>query len=380
MEKDYKVIKKLGEGGFGDVYLIEKKCALKKFNKILKEEEKDKIKNMINIINKINNEHIIKYYDIYEENNIFNVLMEYGGDINLKQYIENQKGYLIEENIIKDIILQICIGLKEIHKNNIIHRDLTPDNIFINKNNKIKIGDFGISKISKEYANTQIGKHHYFAPEIEKGNKYNNKIDIYSLGCIIYELLTLNEYYIDTVIDKKDGKININIYNPKWQKLIDLLLQKDYNKRPNIDTIYNYIKDEIKVENNENIDNNNYIISEIDINDNNIGKDIRIINSYEECLRENTWMKKDNKYNNEEEIKKCEIKINDELIPFNYKYKFNSKGKYKIKYSFKNNLTKTNHMFCYCELLTNINLSNFNTNNVTNMGWMFCGCSSLILL
>ena len=145
MEKDYKVIKKLGEGGFGDVYLIEKKCALKKFNKILKEEEKDKIKNMINIINKINNEYIIKYYDIYEENNTFNILMEYGGEINLKQYIEN-KEELIEENIIKDIILQICIGIKEIHKNNIIHRDLTPDNIFINKNNKIKIGDLVYQK------------------------------------------------------------------------------------------------------------------------------------------------------------------------------------------------------------------------------------------
>ena len=130
MEKDYKVIKKLGEGGFGDVYLIEKKCALKKFNKILIEEEKENIKNMINIINKINNEYIIKYYDIYEENNTFNVLMEYGGEINLKRYIENKKE-LIKENIIKDIILQICIGLKEIHKNNIIHRDLTPDNIFI---------------------------------------------------------------------------------------------------------------------------------------------------------------------------------------------------------------------------------------------------------
>ena len=157
MEKDYKVIKKLGEGGYGDVYLIEKKCALKKFNKILKEEEKENIKNMINIINKINNEYIIKYYDIYEENNTFNVLMEYGGEINLKQYIEN-KEELIEENIIKDIILQICIGIKEIHKNNIIHRDLTPDNIFINKNNKIKIGDFDISKINIDYAKTQIGK------------------------------------------------------------------------------------------------------------------------------------------------------------------------------------------------------------------------------
>ena len=243
MVKDYKEIKKIGEGGFGEVFLIQKKCALKQFNKTLEEEEKDRIKNMINTINKINNEHIIKYYDTYEEDNKFNILMEYGGEMNLKQYIEHPKDELIEENIIKDIILQICIGIKEIHKNSIIHRDLTPDNIFINKNNKIKIGDFGISKINKDYAKTQIGKIRYLAPEIIIGNKYNNKIDIYSLGCIIYELLTLNEYYIDKRIDEKDCKIDANLYNPKWQELIDLLLKKDYHERPDIEEIYNMIKD-----------------------------------------------------------------------------------------------------------------------------------------
>ena len=108
--------------------------------------------------------------------------MEYSGDIDLKKYINNykNKGELINENIIKDIILQICKGLKVTHKNKIIHRDLTPDNIFIDINNKIKIGDFGVSKILttlNKYTKSQIGKTYYLAPEILKGLIYNNKVD-----------------------------------------------------------------------------------------------------------------------------------------------------------------------------------------------------------
>ena len=80
---------------------------------------------------------------------------------------------------------------------------------------------------------------------------------------------------------------------------------------------------------------------------------------------------------NEKEIKdNCEIRINDEKIPFSYKYKFNKKGKYIIKYSFNKNITKINFLFCDCKCLVNINLFNFNTQNVTNMGCMFLGCSS----
>ena len=133
--------------------------------------------------------------------------------------------------------------------------------------------------------------------------------------------------------------------------------------------------DENKIkENNE----NNYIIAEINIKENDINKNIRILNSYEECLRTNVPnLIKDEIYKNEEEIKKCEIKINDELIPFNYFYTFKSTGKYEIKYSFKNNINNMRGMFLGCSSLTNIDLSNFNINNVINMEWMFSGCSSV---
>ena len=122
----------------------------------------------------------------------------------------------------------------------------------------------------------------------------------------------------------------------------------------------------------------NYIIAKIGIKDEDVNKEIKIINSYENFIRENPGkLEEDDIFKNEDEIKNVEIQINDELIPFNYCYKFTKKGKYTIKYTFKNNLKSACLMFGDCELLLNINLSNFNTNNLTNMVCMFYGCSSL---
>ena len=161
----YEIIKKLGKGASGVVYLAKKEnkfYALKKIFEPTNEEIKA-IQNILNILYNINNEYVIKYYESFIENEFFYIIMEYGGDLNLKQFIGKykEKNEYLNEIIIKDIIMQICLGLNDIHKNKLIHRDLTPDNIFINKNNKIKIGDFGISKIltiNQNYAKTQIGK------------------------------------------------------------------------------------------------------------------------------------------------------------------------------------------------------------------------------
>ena len=251
-QNKYKIIRKLGEGGFGEVFLIEKdnkKYALKKSKEKLIEKEIEQYNNVINIISKIDNQYIIKYYYSFQENNSFYIVMEFAGDRNLKQFINDYKNnhQLIPEKVITDIIIQLCKGLIDIHKNNLIHRDLTPDNIFIDKNNKIKIGNFGITKIlidNNKYTKSIIGKIHYIAPGIELGEKYNNKVDIYSLGCIIYELFTLNEYYIDKKIHEKECKINLEVYNSKWQELIDSLTKKDYHKRPDIEEIFSLVSKE----------------------------------------------------------------------------------------------------------------------------------------
>ena len=120
------------------------------------------------------------------------------------------------------------------------------------------------------------------------------------------------------------------------------------------------------------MENTNYINAEIYIKEEDINKNIRIINSFENAKKEKRWKDKENEYIyvNENEIKRCEIKINGELIPFCYFYKFNKKGKYNITYSFPTDLTKINHMFYECRSLINIDLSNLNTQNVTNMSAM----------
>ena len=121
-EKNFKIIRKLGEGGFGEVYLIEKEnklYALKKTKHALNEEEMNQYNKIISILKNINSIYVTKYYYTFTEKNSFNIIMEFSGEKNLKQFIDShrEKEQLIEEYIISYIIKQICEGIKEIHKN-----------------------------------------------------------------------------------------------------------------------------------------------------------------------------------------------------------------------------------------------------------------------
>ena len=135
--------------------------------------------------------------------------MEFCNGENLRSFIDKNMNdnTLIEENILSKIISQICMGIKEIHNKKIIHRDLKPDNIFMNLNMIVKIGDFGISKKLKNYkthvlTTKKLGTDYYAAPEIIMEGIYNEKSDMWSLGCIIYELFNLSIYYKDKFMNE----------------------------------------------------------------------------------------------------------------------------------------------------------------------------------
>ena len=211
---------------------------------------------------------------------------------------------------------------------------------------------------------------HKGTPDCTKNFNYGTLLK-YPLNDFINTNKTKNNYKNKN--NEKDGFINKNIINiAKNDSINKYKIKNNYiNEGDTKNDFFNKNK------------TINHIIGEIYINNNNINKNIRIVNSYENWKRENHYKDwgNDYLYENEKEIKEnIEIKINEKIIEFTYYYKFKEKGKYIIEYSFKNNLTKTNFMFNGCNSLKYLNLSNFNTQNVTDMSSMFLECRSLVNL
>jgi len=238
------------------------------------------------------------------------------------------------------------------------------------------------------------------------GYEIYNNVDVFSIqhplgksaACASGKIIKIYEYEFDHNISTDNGSSGCPIIllndNINLIQVIGIHKNSDKIEKINGGTFIGEIFKELN--NNFNKIKDNYIISEIIIEDNDINKNIRIINCYEEYMRNEIknnpdfygWDEEskkkyypDGKLNknlmNEQEIKICEISINDKLIPFNYFHQFKEKGKYKIKYKFKNNIIRTIFMFSGCNSLINIDLSNFNTQNVTNMESMFSRCKSL---
>ena len=286
MIKDYIIKSRLGIGSYGTVYKVCKKntnkiYVIKQVSLLgLGEKEIMEYKSEAKLLSSIKSNYVVKYFDSFIDNHNLNILMEYcdGGD--LYQYLEKNKKKKIKlkEKIIWQIFIQMIIGLNSIHKKKILHRDIKSQNIFLTKNLDIKIGDLGVSKklIQTNFAKTFIGTPYYLSPEICMEKPYNDKSDIWAIGCILYELCTFNYPFnaksqgalLLKILNNEPEKIDNNYYSKDLQNMINLLLNKNYELRPSCADIlkmkiildkakkYNLINDIMNECDSNNINNN----------------------------------------------------------------------------------------------------------------------------
>ena len=260
---NYEIIKDIGKGSFSNVYLVrkidtQKEYALKKVNLsgMSKKERENAIKE-VNFLSEIKDNNVIGYEESFYDNNmnILYLVMEYApyGDLNKIITTNNKiKKYFTESELL-NIYLQIVSGLKAIHLKHIIHRDLKSANIFITQINDfiLKIGDFNVSK-KIDYMNlknTQTGTPYYASPEIWENKPYDLKSDIWSLGCLFYEISSLTTPFKGLNMKELFECIEKGIFDPlpkqysnNITKLIKMCLRHDANLRPDCAHITYFIE------------------------------------------------------------------------------------------------------------------------------------------
>ena len=202
--EDFEFGKELGKGAFGSVTIVKRKednkiYAMKRV-KIgrLGQKEKGNSFNEVRLLASLDHPNIIGYKEAFfdDKSKTLNIVMEYadGGDLSTKIKEIRKKNTYFEEEKIWSTLIQILEGLKYLHQSCIIHRDLKSANIFLTKNGCVKIGDLNVSKILSRMgtASTQTGTPYFASPEIWNDQPYDYKCDIWSVGCIIYEMASLH--------------------------------------------------------------------------------------------------------------------------------------------------------------------------------------------
>lgn len=195
----YKLIEMVGGGGMANVYLardmiLDRDVALKILRMDFNNDEEfiKRFNREAQSATSLAHPNIVSIYDVGEEESIYYIVMEYVDGFTLKQYI--QKYYPIPVDKALDIMKQITAAISHAHHNGIIHRDIKPQNILIDKEGTVKITDFGIalalSATNITQTNAVLGSVHYLSPEQARGGMANKKSDIYSLGIVMFELLT----------------------------------------------------------------------------------------------------------------------------------------------------------------------------------------------
>ncbi|XP_071591915.1 serine/threonine-protein kinase Nek11 isoform X2 [Heliangelus exortis] len=264
----YTIQRKLGNGSFGSVYLVSDRKAkrgeeLKVLKKIsvgdLKPNETVEANLEAQLLSKLDHPAIVKFYASFVEQDSFCIITEYceGGDLDFKIQEYKGCGKIFTQRQIIDWFIQLLLGVNYMHERRILHRDLKAKNIFV-KNNLLKIGDFGVSRLlmgSCDLATTFTGTPYYMSPEALKHQGYNTKSDIWSLGCILYEMCCMSHAFtghnfLSVVLKIVEGDTPClpDRYPSKLNAVLCSMLNKNPSLRPAAAEILKipYIEEELK--------------------------------------------------------------------------------------------------------------------------------------
>ena len=363
---DFEIIKQLGKGAFSTVSLVKRKqdnkiYALKcvEISKLSIHEKQNSL-NEVRLLASINHKNIISYKESFynEKNQTLNIILEYADDGDLQTKIISKKNSesIFEEKTIWSIFIQMVKGLNELHNKKIIHRDLKSANIFLMKNGICKLGDLNVAKVvENELLRTQTGTPYFASPEIWEDKPYSFKSDIWSIGCILYQMAALKMPFQGKNIKEVYYNLkNINIpplpqiYSEELMIIIKKLLKLDPQMRPSTQDILddNIIKNKMKMFENDNdlinismdinnfkkSKNNNRLINSIRINDDKNLNYILPKKNYDE--NDNLYIYHKEKYNIENKEKEVNIIFSDRNIDHRFDDMKDNKQAVKKNFSF----------------------------------------------
>lgn len=222
----------LGKGAFGEVNLVKNKKDNRLFAMKIIDKKKLKeiklIKDEISVHICLDHMNIIKLYSFSETKDFFYLVMEYAEKGSLYTEIKRSKG--IKEDKARDYFIQVIHAINYIHDLGIVHRDIKPENLLLNNKNQVKLCDFGgVIKIEDgEERQTFFGTYEYMAPEIIDGTKYNNSVDIWALGILLYEML--HGYSPFRVTERKE---NMKEYYQIYENIVlteELYIKEDLSE------------------------------------------------------------------------------------------------------------------------------------------------------
>jgi serine/threonine protein kinase len=249
----YETIKVLGEGGYGKAVLVksrsnEETYVMKEIRlSALKQKDRDEALQEAQVLASLHAPNIVEYVESFQERGCFYIVMEFADGGDLAQKIERCRRSLFSEAEVLHDFIQIFLAIKYTHDRKIIHRDLKAENVFLMKDGTVKLGDFGIARVLEhtfQLCRTQIGTPYYLSPEICEGKNYNSKTDIWSLGCILYELRTLKHPFdaanmnglLMVIIRGRYQPIPMT-YSKDLRGLLARMLTKDPSKRPSMNQV-----------------------------------------------------------------------------------------------------------------------------------------------